>query len=103
MTKLELAKKVAAKTELTITKAAEVINDTILQIERALMSGDHVNLMGFATIRTMVTKGHVASGLKTIKNKNLPDYVRIQVKISPTLKKNVKKKYKIKGGIKQCA
>ncbi len=93
MKKLEIAKKVATKTGLTITKTVEVINELFNQIESALKSGEAVNLSGFATLKPIIVRGQKAGGLTTVKRSSagvLPDYLKIKVMVSREMLKRIK-------------
>lgn len=85
-----MAKSVAAATELTQTKAAEVVNIVLATIQQTLANGESVVFPGFGSFEVHETAPRSGRNPRTGETLDIPAGKRVVFRAGSTLKSAVK-------------
>ncbi|WP_289115994.1 HU family DNA-binding protein [uncultured Psychrobacter sp.] len=86
MNKQDLINVIAEETQITQTKAKEVLECTLSTIGVALMDGDDVRLIGFGTFKTSERKARTGRNPKTGEELQIPAKTAVTFSAGKTLK-----------------
>ena len=85
MNKQELIAEVALKTNVTKKEAQDLVGATFDVIEEALIKGEKVQILGFATFETKTSSARTARNIKTGELIKVPPKKRMSVRISRSM------------------
>ena len=86
MNKMDLIATVAEETELSRTKAGEVVDAVLNAIETALKKQDEVRLVGFGTFATAQRKAGTGRNPRTGEEMQIPASTTVRFKAGKSLK-----------------
>jgi len=89
--KKQLTERISKKTKISQIQVAKIIEELLVETSKALVKGEEVRLLGYFSLKTVITKPRIAMNLQTKKKMKVPAKRVPKCKFSDSLKQEISK------------
>src|SRR4051812_39123579 len=89
--KNQLTQRISQKTKFPQTQISQIIDELLIETQKALVKGEEVRLQGYFSLKTAITKPRMAMNLQTKKKMKVPSKRVPKCKFSISLKEEISK------------